>query len=99
VHDVTGLAAFDQAQRPMVEEAMQPVARGSNAETYAMGKPRDRKADTHLAFQAAVPQQKGVDRMVNHRQLELWNDIVVELFPHTSSIEFVVVHVFYPELE
>ena len=44
-----------------------------------------------------MPQQMGVDRAVAYREAKLWNDIVLQLFPHASHIEFFVFHRFRPK--
>lgn len=67
LHHVTGLTAFDQTQRAVVEKAVQLVARRPGAETAAVGKPRDRKTDARFASQVAMPQQIQVDCTVGHR--------------------------------
>jgi hypothetical protein len=64
VHHVTDVAAFDQAQSSVVDQAAYtfPGAPAGNAQIA--GQPDNRKAQPELALEAGVAEQMGVDRAV-----------------------------------
>ncbi len=94
-NDVMGLAtAFDQAQDASRNEATHRLASGLLRETNTAGKPGHRKAETELAFEAAVAKKMRVDDAVSQGKVELRREQVFHLFPHLYSIEFFVVHRF-----
>ncbi len=66
-NDVVGLAtALDQAQHAARNQAPHRLASGLLRETNTAGKPGHRKAETALAFEAAVAEKMRVDGAVDH---------------------------------
>ena len=66
-NDVMGLAtALDQAQHASGNQATHRLASGLLRETNTAGKPGHRKAETELAFEAAMPEKMRVDGAVDH---------------------------------
>jgi len=64
---VMGLAAaLDQAQNASRNQATHRLASGFLRETNTAGKPGHRKAETELAFEAAMPEKMRVDSAVGH---------------------------------
>jgi len=58
--------AFDQAQHASRNQATHRLASGFLRETNTAGKPGHRKAETELAFEAAMPEKMRVDGAVDH---------------------------------
>src|SRR6266851_4203361 len=88
-----GLAtAFDQAQHAPRNQATHRLASGLLTETNMAGQPGHRKAETELAFEAAMAEKMRVDGAVDHGKVQAGRQPVFHLFPHLYNIEFFVVH-------
>jgi len=58
----------------------------------ARGEPDDRKTELALAFEAAMPQEVGVDRALGKIEAQAGHENIFELFPDEFSVGFFVFH-------
>lgn len=84
--------AVDQAQRALGSEAADGVASGLVREANATGEPNNPKTELALAFQAAMPQEMGVDHSLGKIEAQARHEIILELFPDECGIGFIVFH-------
>ena len=64
LHDLTGLGALDQAQRPATQQAADGGTRATFRDANAVAEPRQREMEAAPAFELAVPEEMGVHRTV-----------------------------------
>ncbi len=95
--DVTGQAAFHQAQSPLSSEAAHSVARARGGQPGAPGEPGDGKPQAAAAFEVSVPQEVRIDGAVDDRQAQPGHETVFELFPDLCGVGFCVFHGPVPE--
>jgi len=89
---VTSLAAVHHAQGALGSEAAHGVASGPVRKANATGEPDDRKTELALAFEAAMPQEMGVDRSLGKIEAQAGHENIFELFPDEFSVGFFVFH-------
>ena len=89
---VASLSAVDQAQRALRSETAHSLARGRLRHANATGQPKNRKAELGLPFEAAMPQEVGIDHALAKIEAQARHEIIFELFPDEFRIGFVVFH-------
>jgi len=89
---VASLAAVHHAQGALGSEAAHGVASGPVRKANARGEPDDRKTELALAFEAAMPQEVGVDRALGKIEAQAGHENIFELFPDEFSVGFFVFH-------
>jgi hypothetical protein len=77
---------------PFGSETANGVASGRAREVNATGEPDDRKTELALAFEAAMPQEMGVDHALGKIEAQTGHENVFELFPDEFRIGFFVFH-------
>lgn len=92
VHDVTGVAAFDQAEGFEVDEAAHRARRRFRGHADATSQPGHGKPEPQLSFHAAMAQKMTIDRTVHARQAQARHEQVVQLFPDEFGIGFFGFH-------
>ena len=93
--DLDGMAgsrALDQAQSPLGDQAANGSAHGSLRDMRAVGEPAKGKAKLGLAFEAAMPEEMGIDDAVDKIEAQAGHEIIFELFPDEVRIGFFVLH-------
>src|SRR5689334_13479216 len=78
---VTGFAAFDQAQNAEVAQAAQRIAPRFPAKSHSAGHPVHRKPDPELSFEAAVPHKMTINGAICGGEAQSRREHVLELFP------------------
>ncbi len=91
-YQVASLGAVNQAQRALGSKTAYSVASGLVREAHAAGELHDRKTELALAFEAAMPQEVGVDRSLGKIEAQAGHENVFELFPDESSVGSFVFH-------
>jgi hypothetical protein len=81
------------AQCTLGSQTAYAVANGLVREANAAGEPNNPKTELALAFEAAMPQEMSVDHALGKIEAQARHEIIFELFPHQSSIGFLVFHV------
>jgi len=89
---VASQGAVDQAQGALGGETAHGVASGLVREANAAGEPNDRETELALAFEAAMPQEMGVDHALGKIEAQARHESIFELFPDECSIGFLVFH-------
>lgn len=84
--DMTGLAAFDQAQDAVIDEATHGRADGAGAKASATGEPVHRKVELELAFEAGVAEEMEIDDLVGDGETQSRDEDVRELFPDEYGV-------------
>lgn len=97
--DVAGPAAFDEAQSPFGNETANGLAHRSAGHMNSPGKPRYRKMELALPFQAGVTQEMQIHDTVRKRKPQARHEYFIYLFQDKFSIRFFGFHDFHPELE
>lgn len=90
--NVARLAAFDQAQDALAEEAAQALAGGAHGKPRATGEPANGKVEPKLALEAGVPEEVIIDGTVDNGQAQARNEKVFDLFACKFSVRFLVIH-------
>jgi len=85
---VTCLAAFDETQDTVGDEAAHSPANGVVGETRTTSEPEDGELEPKLSFEAAVADEMRVDRAVGGGQAQTRDQKVLELFPHLFGVGF-----------
>jgi hypothetical protein len=85
---VTGFAAFHEAQDTVGDEAAHRPANGVVGETGTTSEPEDGELEAKLSFQTAVAEEMRVDHAVGGGQAQARDQEVLELFPHLFGIGF-----------
>jgi hypothetical protein len=89
---VASLGAVDQAQGALGGETAHGVASGLVREANATSEPGNRETELTLAFEAAMPQEMGVDRALGKIEAQAGRENIFKLFPDKLSIGFFVFH-------
>ena len=89
---VARLGAVEQAQSALGSEAAHSLARGYVREANATGETGNRETELALAFEAAMPQEVGVNHALGKSEAQAGHQNVIELFPEECGIRFIVFH-------
>jgi hypothetical protein len=90
---VTGLAALDQAQSTVGNEAAEGFARGGIREARSSGEPGNGKAQPAAAFEATVPKKVGINGAVYDGQTQTRHQKVFQVFPDLFGVGLFDFHV------
>ena len=88
VDHMTGLAALDETQDTVGDEAAHSPANGVGGETRTTSEPEDGELEAKLSLQAAVAEEMRVNNTVGGGQAEARGQEILELFPHLFGVGF-----------
>ncbi len=86
------LAALDQVQSTVLEEAAQRLARWRLGEAGTTSEPGDGEAEAEPAFETTVAQEMRIDGTVDDGEAQLGDEIVFELFPDLCGVGYFDFH-------
>lgn len=90
--NVACLAALNQAQNALAEEAAQALTGGADGKPCTLGEPAHRKVEAELSLEAAVPEKMKIDRAVDDGKAKARDKKVLDLFAHEFSVGFFGFH-------
>jgi hypothetical protein len=91
-HQVPGLAPLEQAQSAMLHKPAHRLSHSIKTEANTSGEPLDRKPQSDLPFQSAMPHQAPIDHAVHSGEVQLRGEQVLALFPDLYGVGFLSFH-------